>query len=511
MTRMVSPPAGGANDREVGRGPEDIRREKAKVIEGRAVATKVVVIGAGPGGYVAAIRAAQRGARVTLIEQDKVGGTCLNWGCIPSKIMITTAELLEKFRHAQEFGVRVEGKIHLDMRQLMARKEKVVQDQGKAILDLLTHHKIRYLCGKGAIEKQGLAVAHLQAGDTIEVPWDRLILAPGTRPLDFPAFPFDGEQILSSNDALCLQEVPDSIMILGGGVIGCEFAFLFARLGSRVMVVEALDRMLPLPSVDEDCSKVIQREMKKLKIRFLAKRTILGVDRIDNKLRVSIAPSPFTPDTKDAAPVVEEVDKLLVSVGRRARTADMGLERIGVSLDAAGWIVADERMETNISGIYAIGDALGPSRIMLAHVASHEAQVAAENATGGSRIMDYGVVPGAIFTSPEVANVGLTEAQARIQGYQVRTESTLFRTMGKAQVLGEIAGEAKIVGDAETGTILGVHIVGPHATDLIAEGTLAIKMGGTVQDLAATIHAHPTLAEVMQEVSFKALGMSLHG
>jgi len=475
------------------------------------VAGEVVIIGAGPGGYVAAIRAAQRGARVTLIEQDKVGGTCLNWGCIPSKIMITTAELLEKFHRAQEFGVRIEGKISLDMQQLMARKEKVIQDQGKAIQELLTHHKVRYLSGKGFIERQGLAVAHLQSGDTLEVPWDSLILAPGARPLEFPAFPFDGKQILSSNDALSLEEVPESIMILGGGVVGCEFAFLFARLGSRVTVVEALDRMLPLPSVDEDCSKVIQREMKKRKIKFLVKRTVREVQRIGGRLRVTIEPSPLSPPVKDGPPTVEEVEKLLVSVGRRARTADLGLQKIGVNLDAAGWIVADERMETNISGVYAIGDVLGPSRIMLAHVASNEAAVAAENAVGGSRTMDYGLVPGAIFTSPEVANVGLTEAQARAQGHQVQTATSLFRTLGKAQVLGEIAGEVKVVSDTATGRVMGVHIVGPHATDLIAEGALAVKMGGTVQDLAATIHAHPTLAEVMQEVSFKALSMALHG
>lgn len=475
------------------------------------MATEVVVIGAGPGGYTAAIRAAQRGARVTLIEQDKVGGTCLNWGCIPSKIMITTAELLDRLRHVEEFGIGVEGRFHLDMRQLMKRKEQVIRDQGDVIQALLHHHKIRCLCAKGVVEKQGLVIARMRGGDSLEVPWDRLILAPGTQPLDFPAFPFDGTRVLSSNEALCLQEVPESIMILGGGVVGCEFAFLFARLGSRVTVVEAMERLLPLPSVDEACSKVIQREMKKSKIRFLLQRTVQGVERYGNKLRVTTLPSPGQANLTGAASAVEEVHKLLVSVGRRPRTADLGLDKIGVGLDAGGWIVADERMETNVSGVYAIGDALGPSRIMLAHVASSEAEAAAENATGGNRTMDYRAVPGAIFTTPEVACVGLTETQARALGYQVRTESSLFRATGKARVLGEIAGEAKLVSDAETGRLLGVHLVGPRATELIAEGTLAIRMEATVRDLAATMHAHPTLAEVMQEVSFKALGMALHG
>jgi dihydrolipoamide dehydrogenase len=474
------------------------------------MAIRVAVIGAGPGGYVAAIRAAQLGAEVTVVERDKVGGTCLNWGCIPSKVMITTAEMLQTFHQAQEFGLRLEGKVHLDMQRLMARKERVIQDQAKGILELLHHHKIRYVRGKGSIEKPGLAVVQPGNGDILEVPWDKLILAPGTEPFDFPAFPFDGRQILSSNDALCLQEVPASIMIVGGGVIGCEFAFLLAALGSQVTVVEAMDRLLPLPSVDEDCSKVLQREMKKRKIKFMAARTVEGVERAGGGLRVTIGPSPLVPGSEEK-PLAVEVDKLLVCIGRRPNTASIGLEKLGVKLDEKGWILADDRMETNVPGVYAIGDVLGPSKIMLAHVASCEGSVAAENAASGNRTMDYRVVPGAIFTSPEVANVGLSEVQAKAQGFAVRVDSVLFRTLGKAQVIGEIAGEAKLVSDAETGRILGVHIVGAHATDLIAEGALAVKMGATVKDLAETIHAHPTLAEVMLEASCKALGRSLHG
>jgi len=302
-------------------------------------------------------------------------------------------------------------------------------------------------------------------------------------------------------------------MILGGGVIGCEFAFLLSALGSRVSVVEALDRMLPLPSVDEDCSKVIQREMKKRKIQFMVKRTAQSVERSGGKLRVTIGPSPFIPDLgeREKQPLVVEVDKVLVCIGRRPCTQNMGLESIGVTLDPRGWIVADERMQTGVPGVYAVGDVLGPSKVMLAHVASMEGAVAAENAAGSGRSMDYGIVPGAIFTMPEVANVGLTEAQAREQGFPVRSDTVLFRTMGKAQVTGEIAGEAKIVSDARTGRILGVHMVGARAADLIAEGTLALKMQCTVKDLAETIHAHPTLAEVMQEASLKAMDMSLHG
>jgi dihydrolipoamide dehydrogenase len=472
------------------------------------MAVRMAVLGAGPGGYVAAIRAAQLGAEVTVIEQHNVGGTCLNWGCIPSKVMITAAEMLEKFHRAEELGLRLEGKVIPDMQRLMLRKEKVIRDQTIGILDLFQHNKIRYVRGKGTIEGRGLAVAGLEDGKALEVPWDKLIVATGTQPLNLPAFPFDGEQILSSNDALCLQEVPESILILGGGVIGCEFAFLLSALGSRVTLVEALDRVLPLPSVDEDCSKVIQREMKKRKIKYMVKQTAERVERNGGRLRVSIGTSLSAPDPKGKSLLSLEVDKVLVCAGRRPNTSNIGLEKLGVNLDPKGWIVVDERMQTNISGVYAIGDVLGPSRAMLAHVASSEGLAAAENAGGGKRVMDYSVVPGAIFTMPEVANVGLSEAQARAQGLPVRAESVLFRNMGKAQVIGEIAGEAKIVSDAETGRILGVHIVGPHATDLIAEGALAIKMRATVKDLAETIHAHPTLSEVMQEVSRKFLDPS---
>jgi len=465
---------------------------------------RVAVLGAGPGGYVAAVRAAQLGAEVTVIEADRVGGTCLNWGCIPSKVMITAAEMLQKLQRVQEFGLKLEGKVLPDMQRLMARKEKVIQDQAKGLRDLFQQHRIRYVQGRGVMERPGLVVATGLDGKTLEIPWDRLIVAPGTRPLNLPELPFDGERILSSNDALSLQEIPPSIMILGAGVIGCEFAFLLAVLGSQVTLVEAMERALPLPSVDEDCSKLIQREMKKLKIKFLPNQTVTGLERCGSKVRVIVGGSPFGPASPGKTPLTVEVDKILVCTGRQPNTAGLGLQELGVKLDAKGWILADEHMETSVRGVFAVGDVLGPSRIMLAHVASCEGLVAAENALGGSRAMNYGVVPGAIFTMPEVANVGLSEAQARAQGVPIYTDTVLFRNLGKAQVIGDFAGEAKLVVHADTGKILGVHLVGPHVTDLIAEGVLAVTQGVTAAELAETIHAHPTLAEIMLEVSLKS-------
>lgn len=474
---------------------------------------KITVIGAGPGGYVAAIGAAQLGAEVTLIEKENVGGTCLNWGCIPSKVLKTTAEILDRCRRAREFGIHLEGDARPDMKGLMARKETVVRNQVKGIEKLLNHHGVRYLEGVGTIRGPRAAAVALSNGQTLEVSWDSLILALGSRPLEIPAVPFDGEKVLSSNHALEIREIPESLLIVGGGVIGCEFAFIFSSFGSKVTVVEALSRMLPLPSVDEDCSKVLQREMKKGKINFMVNRTVERVAHEGGRCRVTIGPSPFAEGLKetDRKPVVTEVDQILVCIGRKADTAGIGLETLGVDMDERGWIVVDDRMETSVPDVYAVGDALGPSKIMLAHVASREGLVAAENAMGQESRMNYDVVPGAIFTTPEVADVGLTESQANSRGYAVRSDSVLFRNLGKAHVMGEIAGEAKIVSDAANGKILGVHIVGPHASDLIAEATLAMQTGCTVKDLAETIHAHPTLAEIMMEVSMKSLGNALHG
>ena len=481
------------------------------------MATKISIMGAGPGGYVAAVRAAQQGAEVTIIERENVGGTCLNWGCIPSKIMITTAGILENFHRAGEFGIEAEGTPRADMQRLMARKNSILQTQREGILGLLKHHKIRYLKGDAHIKGPGTIAVRKSdepsVESDVEVSWDKLIIATGTQPLNIPAFPFDSVSIISSNDALCLEEVPESIMIVGGGVIGCEFACILSALGSKVTIVEAMPRLLPLPSVDEDCSKILHREMKKKKIGFVVNKTVDSFEKAGGKLRVTMGPSPFleNPSEKDKKPATAEVEKMLVCIGRKPNSDTIGLENIGVETDDRGWILADVRMQTNVENVYAIGDILGPDKVMLAHVASTEGEVAVENAMGKEKRMSYDVIPGGIFTSPEVGNVGLTEAQAREQGLNVRADSVLFRILGKAQVIGELGGQAKIVSDVDTGRVLGVHIIGPHATDLIAEGVLAVQKGVTVTELAETIHAHPTLAEIMLETSFKAIDQALHG
>jgi dihydrolipoamide dehydrogenase len=477
------------------------------------MASKLVVIGAGPGGYVAAIRAAQLGAEVTLIEKERVGGTCLNWGCIPSKVLRTSAELLDRVRRGREYGLALSGEISLDLRALMAKKEKVIENQARGIVDILKQHRIQYIQGIGTITGPELVTARGHNEEAWEIPWEHLILALGSAPLDLSGLHVDGKRILSSNDALEVQAVPKSLLIVGGGVIGCEFAFIFSAFGSQVTVIEAKSRLIPIPSVDEDCSKVIQREMAKRKISVILESTVERVEDKGEGLHVTLDASPFVerPSDKIRRPAFLDVEKVLLCIGRKPDTAGVALERIGVKVDNNGWVVADETMKTNVPRIYAIGDMLGPSKVMLAHVASREGMVAAENAAGGIARMGYGAVPNVIFTMPEISNVGLTESQAREQGFQVKAESVLFRNMGKPHVIGEIAGVAKIVFDEGNGKILGVHLVGPCVSDLIAEGALAVQLGCTIQELADTIHAHPTLAEIMSEVSLKALGRPIHG
>ena len=474
---------------------------------------KIAVMGAGPGGYVAAVRAAQLGADTTVIERAHVGGTCLNWGCIPSKIMKTTADLFEHMHRASEFGIHTSGNVRLDFKRLTERKNQILEVQRDGVRKLLKQNGVNYLEGNAAIRNAHSIVLNRETGESLTVEWDKLIIATGSRPQIYNDFPYDGKTILSSDDALSLEKVPRSMLILGGGVIGCEFACIFSAMGSQVTLVEALSRLLPLPSVDADCSKILQREMKKRKIKFFLNRTVTSLENLNTGIRAELRPYSMDSEKFSGGEKKEiiEAEQMLICIGREPNAVDAGIETLGVKLDPKGWVLADEYMATSAPDVYAIGDVLGPEKVMLAHVATTEGIVAAENAMGGNRRMDYGCVPGAIFTTPEVANVGLTEFQANEQGIHAQSDTVLFRTLGKAQVIGEIAGQVKIVSSKDNGKILGVHIIGPHATDLIAEGTLAVKLGATVSELAETIHAHPTLSEIMFETALNALGRGIHG
>jgi len=474
---------------------------------------KIVVIGAGPGGYVAALRAADLGAQVTIVEKENLGGTCLNHGCIPSKIMNHSADILLKLKGAKEFGINLEGKLSPDIQALMKKKNKVLEIQRKGIDSLLSSRSVAIERGRAVIKGSGLVEIILDDGHSKQIEYDKLIIAAGTAPLNVQAFPFDHENILSSNDMLCLEKIPESIVIVGGGVIGCEFAFIFSALGSRVTVVEAMSRLLPLPMVDTECSKLLLKEMKKKKIKVLCDTIVKSAHKDKNGLSIHLGISEFTDNPKPLKLKTDviEAEKMAVCIGRASLAGELGLDNISLETDKYGWIEVNEKMQTKIDDVYAIGDILGPEKAMLAHVASHEGMVAAANAMGIEESMDYDVIPGAVFTMPEIGMVGLSEKTAIDKGYEIETFSVNFRSLGKAHATGELAGSAKMIMEKKSGRVLGVHITGPRATDLIAEACLAMRNDLTASQIAHTIHAHPTFGEIMGELSLKACGIPVHG
>ncbi|MCG8566928.1 MAG: dihydrolipoyl dehydrogenase, partial [Desulfobacterales bacterium] len=477
------------------------------------MSVKVIVIGGGPGGYIAALRAAALGGDVTLVEKENLGGTCLNWGCIPSKIMKNSADVFLKCKEAGSLGINISGEITPDMPTLMARKDKILVSQRKGIDGLLKARGVAVEMGMGRIAAPGKVEVTNGAGEVKGLDYDKLIIATGTKPMDVPDFPFDHERVLSSNDILTLDRIPRSLTIVGGGVIGCEFACIFSALGTQVTIVEAMSRLLPLPSVDAAISKLLLREMKKKKIKVICDTVVKSCAPDGEGVSISLGLSPFTDNPKPKKLKADTISSELMAVciGRTPLSKELGVDNIGLETQGPGWIDADETMKTAVDNVYAIGDILGPQKVMLAHVASHEGLVAAENAMGQGSKMSYHAVPGGIFTMPEIGTVGLSEADAKDQGFEVETASVNFRVLGKAQAIDEIAGEAKMIIESGSQKVLGVQLMGPHATDLITEATLAIEKGLTAKDVAHTIHAHPTLGEIMGEVASKVTGMPLHG
>lgn len=471
---------------------------------------EIVVLGAGPGGYVAAVRAAQLGANVTVIEKHKVGGTCLNYGCIPSKIYKQSADTLATIEEAKEFAIEVPTGAKLDLDALKGRTQKIISSQAKGIEGLLAKHSINIIHGEGQFTGTNSLSVIDSDGAKTDKTFDKAIIATGSIPNALPFLPFDGDKVLSSNHIFSLETIPESLAIIGGGVIGCEFACIMSNFGCQVTVIEGLDRLLPIPSVDEECSKLLLREMKKKKIMVEVNSKVMsadvGADSVDIAITTTAKNGTEKQKTISAA-------KVLVCIGRKAVNDNLGLDIAEVKVSKGGWVIASDNLQTSNKNIFAIGDILGPGRIMLAHTASTEAEIAAENCTeGNNKEMDWSAMPSAIFTMPEIGCVGLSEyeAIAEFGEEQIRSESSLFRTIGKAQVLGEIAGLAKIICNKETGQILGIHIAGPHATDLLGEAGLAVKNGITVEQLASTIHAHPSLSEILLETAFKLIDMPLH-
>jgi dihydrolipoamide dehydrogenase len=457
---------------------------------------KLTIIGAGPGGYVAAIRAVQKGAQVTMVESAEVGGTCLNWGCIPTKTLIASAEALHQARSAADFGIEVSGEVSFNLAKIRERRDKVVSTQVKGIRALLKSRGVHLIEGRGSLLSPDVVRVVQKDGTTMDVKSDNVIVATGSRPAKLPGFPFDNETVITSDDAVLLKSIPKSLLIVGAGVIGSEFAFIYRSFGAEVTMVELMPRALS--TEDEEMADIIEREFKKNKIKLILGVKVEKVEKGNDGLLAARLSSGQEVKT----------EMILVSIGRSLNSENLGLDEVGVAVGKRGEIVVNDRMETNVPGVYAIGDVTG--KILLAHVASHQGLVAAENALGGREAMNYDVVPAGIFTMPEIGSVGLREKQAVEKGVKYRVGRFPYRALGKAHAMGAITGLVKIIADEASDRVLGVHICGAHATDMIHEGALAITMGATAQQLGYMIHAHPTLSEAIMEAAEDVHHAAIH-
>ena len=455
----------------------------------------VVVLGGGPGGYAAALYGGAAGLRIAVVEEQRVGGTCLHRGCIPAKELLQTAEVLRTVAGAKEFGVDA-GQPSLDLRASQMRKQQVVDRLTKGLEGLLRQRQVTTVAGTGIV--LDAAAKHVRASDGTEVTGDALILATGSLPRSLPGLDFDGERILSSDHVLALTEVPGRVVIIGGGAIGCEFASFLGDVGSEVTVLEVLPGLLP--GVDPEVADVVARAFQR---RGITVHTSAKVTGIEGAYELAV-----TFETEQGAQHVV-VDKVIVSIGRRPRSEGINLENTGVEVDERGFISVDEYMRTSVPDVYAVGDVVDTPQ--LAHVGFAEAIVAIKAILGEAvDPIDYDKVPWGIYSHPEVSFSGLTEQQARDRGYDVVTSVHRFAGNGRALIVGEPDGVVKLVSERD-GPVLGVHIVGPWATELLAEGYLAVNWEATAADIGNLIHPHPTLSELFGESALALTGRSLHG
>lgn len=468
---------------------------------------KICVIGGGPGGYVAAIRSAQLGEKVTLIERENLGGTCLNWGCIPSKIMKASSELFEKTKSFMDFGIILNSTPDINMDKLQLKKKKIIEIQQKGIESLLEHNNVEMVKGNASFSGKNSIEVTLEDNTKKEIEFDKIIIAAGTKIKSLKGFEFDNKEILSSDDLLMLDYVPKSITIIGGGVIGCEFASILSGLGSEVSIIEASDRLLPIPNLDQDISKALAREFKKKKIKVFTDSFAEITEKNEDGFTISTIPKNPKKKGKEI-----KSSKIAVCTGRVSVSDELNLFNADVKTDEYGWIMVDDNYKTSNENIYAIGDILGPEFSMLAHTASFEGRVCSEKISGDNFTnFDYSKIPGAIFSSPEIGFIGHTIETAKEAGFEPVKEKVLFRTSGKAHAIDEIAGEAIVIGDKNSNEILGIHIIGAHASDLLGEASLAVQEKTDFKNLANSVHAHPTLSEIIMEAGLKLSGIGLHG
>ena len=457
---------------------------------------KVVVVGAGPAGYVCAIRLAQLGQEVTVVEKDYLGGTCLNVGCIPSKALIAAGALFHRIGEAAAMGITAEN-VRLDVKKLVEWKSGIVGKLTGGVGILLKNHKAKVVMGSASfVDRRHLQVKTKEGVQTLEA--DEFVIATGSVPIAIPGFAFDEDKVWSSTGALAPKKIPEHLVVIGAGYIGLELGMMYRKLGSKVTVLEATPGALP--GQEKDCVKAIERSIKKMGIELRTETFAQSYEANGGKSYVKIKGK--------AGEDTVVCDQILSTVGRKPFSDGLALDKIGLAVDAKGFLKVDKRMRTSVPNVYAIGDIAGQP--MLAHKGSREGLVAAAVIAGKNEEYDARCVPAVIFTSPEIASVGLTEEQCKEKGIECKVGSFPFAASGRAMSLMETEGFVKIVADAKTDEVLGVHMVGPEVTELIAEAALAIEMGATSEDLARTIHAHPTLPEAMMEAAEAVHGMAVH-
>ncbi|MEY4374549.1 MAG: hypothetical protein RL760_715 [Candidatus Eisenbacteria bacterium] len=460
----------------------------------------LVVIGSGPAGYVAAIRAAQLGLRVACVEKyPTLGGTCLNVGCIPSKALLDSSEHFDMARHGfAAHGVQVAG-VTLDLPAMMARKSQVVRDLTRGIEGLFKKNRIERVIGTGRLVSAS-EVEVISEGAPRRLHAARILIATGSKPATLPGIMTDGRRIVHSTDALTLPEVPRRLLVIGAGAIGLELGSVWRRLGSEVHVLEYAERIVP--GSDAGTAKLLQRALEKQGMTFRFGVSARAARVVGDQVQVDVVPA------AGGEPTTVTADVLLVAVGRRPYTEGLGATELGVAFDARGRITVDEHYETSVKGVYAIGDVIaGP---MLAHKAEEEGVACAERMAGVAGHVNYPCIPNVVYTWPELASVGLSEEDAKAQGRAVKVGAFPFLANGRAKAMGEKDGQVKIVADAATDRILGAHVVGPRASDLIAELVVAMEMGASAEDLARSVHAHPTLPEAVKEAALAVEGRALH-
>ncbi|MGE5351481.1 MAG: dihydrolipoyl dehydrogenase [Bacteroidota bacterium] len=459
----------------------------------------IAVLGGGPGGYVAAIRASQLGLKTVIIDKDNLGGICLNWGCIPTKALLKNVEVLDKVKHAADFGIKIDS-YSFDFSKVIKRSRDIADRISKNVEYLMKKNKIDRLRGFGRLTSKNSLEVSLEGGKTEQIEAERIIIATGARPRNLPMIPVDKKFIITSTEAMSLKTQPKEMIIIGAGAIGIEFAYFYNVLGTKVTVIEVMDNILPIE--DTEVSQALLKELKKQGITFYTSTMVEKAEVKNNRVEVQIK-------SKSDEIKVLSADIALSAVGVTGNVEGFGLEELGVELYARHIKVDKSTYETNVKGIYAIGDVIGPP--WLAHVASAEGIYCVEKMKGLTPpLIDYDSIPGCTYCSPQVASVGLTERKARELGYELKIGKFPFMASGKAFAIGEREGFVKTIFDAKYGELLGAHIIGPEATELIAEFTLAKTMEATYESIIKTVHAHPTLAETVAEASAAAYEGAIH-